>query len=205
MKRKWRNTLFSVYWAIITKCSVTFSTLRSKMSLYWQGASVGKAFRTVGPCYFKMRDAGSILIGDHVTFIASTRSNRVGLSNPVVLETWGDGTIEIGNFSGGSSVVISARSSVTIGKHVLIGGNVRIVDNDFHSLDFEKRRNPAMDRTDIKSGPIRIGDDVLIGTNSMILKRVTIGDRAIIGAGSVVTCDIPADEVWAGNPAMKVK
>ena len=47
-----------------------------------------------------------------------------------------------------------------------------------------------------------IGNDVFIGTNSLILKGVEIGDRSIIGAGSVVTKSVPASEIWAGNPAV---
>lgn len=205
MTRTWRNKIFSMYWAVCTRLDGMLSTLRSRLSLGWQGAIVGKKFRTSGPCFFKMRCAGSIRIGSNVTFIADTRSNRVGLTNPMVLETWGNGEIEIGDFSGGSSVVISSRSKVTIGKHVLLGGNVRIFDNDFHALDPILRRNPGEDRGHIKSRPVIIGDDVLIGTNAIILKGVHIGDRAIIGAGSVVSCDVPADEVWAGNPAYKIK
>ena len=125
------------------------STLRSRLSLGWQGAVVGKGFHTSGPCFFKLRRAGSIRVGNYVNFIADTRSNRVGLANPVVLETWGDGEIDVGDFSGGSSVVISSRSKVFIGKHVLIGGNVCIFENDFHSLNPVIRRSPAQDREDI--------------------------------------------------------
>ena len=50
-----------------------------------------------------------------------------------------------------------------------------------------------------------IGEDVFIGAHSIILKGVTIGARSIVGAGSVVTKDIPADEVWAGNPAKCIR
>jgi acetyltransferase-like isoleucine patch superfamily enzyme len=139
-----------------------------------------------------------------VTLLAGHRSNRVGLTNPVLLETLGDGEIEIGDFSGGSAVVISSRAKVMIGKNVKLGGNVRIFDHDFHSLEFSVRKT-SNDWKNIKARPIRIGDDVFIGTNAIILKGVTIGDRAIIGAGSVVMKDIPADEIWGGNPARRIK
>lgn len=205
MKRTWRNKVFSVYWAGHIGLNRFRSTLCSRISLGWQGASVGKRFRTAGPCFFKLRQSGSVCIGNDVTWTADHRSNRVGLTGPVILETWGDGRIEIGDFSGGSSAVISARSRVTVGKHVLLGGNVRIFDHDFHSLDFRKRRNPAEDQPDCRTAPVVIGDDVFIGTNAVILKGVTIGDRAIIGAGSVVSCNVPAGEIWAGNPARCVR
>ena len=166
---------------------------------------VGKGLKTSGPCLFRMNQARSIRIGNQVNFIADHRSNRVGLSNPVILETWDDGEIEIGDFSGGSSVVVSSRSKVTIGRNVNMGGNVRIFDHDFHSLDYNQRQIPIIDQAQVVSQPVIIGNDVLLGTNATILKGVTIGNRAIIGAGSVVSKNIPADEIWAGNPARYIK
>ena len=128
----------------------------------------------------------------------------MGLNGPVILHTWEGGRIEIGDHTGASSVVISSRSGVRIGKHCNIGGNVRIFDHDFHSLDADIRRGPR-GCDDCATKPVTIGDDVFIGTNSIILKGVTIRDRAVIGAGSVVTKDIPADSIAAGNPAVIVK
>lgn len=54
-------------------------------------------------------------------------------------------------------------------------------------------------------GEVNIGDKVFIGMNTLIVNAVNIGDNAVIGAGSIVTCDIPAGEVWAGNPARFIK
>ena len=50
-----------------------------------------------------------------------------------------------------------------------------------------------------------IENNVFIGANSMILKGVKIGDRSIIGAGSVVTKNVPSDQIWAGNPAKFIR
>jgi acetyltransferase-like isoleucine patch superfamily enzyme len=72
-------------------------------------------------------------------------------------------------------------------------------------LSWQDRRVGAQDQVGIKSSPVKIGDDVFIGANALILKGVTIGDRAIVGAGSVVARDAPEDEVWAGNPACMVR
>ena len=91
-----------------------------------------------------------------------------------------------------------------MGRNVQIGGNVRIFDHDYHALDPEVRRS-GEDYWNVKTRPVVIGDDVFVGTNSIILKGVIIGDRSIVGAGSVVSCNIPADEIWAGNPARFVK
>lgn len=54
-------------------------------------------------------------------------------------------------------------------------------------------------------GEVKIGENVFIGINTLIVNAVNIGDNAVIGAGSVVICDIPANEVWAGTPAKFIK
>jgi acetyltransferase-like isoleucine patch superfamily enzyme len=203
MKRTWRNIVFSAWDLSAYHTGRWISTARSWLSLTWQGCRPGVGFKTTGACWFKARRAGSIRIGRNVTLLARHRSNRVGLSQPVMLHTMGDGEIEIGDNSGASSVIISSRSKVRIGARATIGGNVRIYDHDFHSLD-PSVRGTQNDLQEVKSSPVIIGDDVFIGVNAMILKGVTIGDRAIIGAGAVVTRSVPADEMWAGNPARKL-
>jgi acetyltransferase-like isoleucine patch superfamily enzyme len=157
-----------------------------------------------GRLWVRVQRKGAIHIGDHVTINSRFGSNLVGLTNPAVLQCLDGGVIAVGNGSGLSSAILSACSSITIGENVKIGGNVRIFDHDYHSLDFKERRGREK-KENIKTRPVRIGNDVFVGTNAMILKGVTIGDRAIIGAGSVVTSRVPPDEVWAGNPARFVK
>ena len=80
-----------------------------------------------------------------------------------------------------------------------------IYDSNFHSLDWRKRRNRLEDIADAKKSPICIGDYVFIGAHCIIGKGVTIGDKSIIAAGSVVTRDVPAGEIWGGNPAKFIK
>jgi acetyltransferase-like isoleucine patch superfamily enzyme len=129
--------------------------------------------------------------------------HRKRLKNTLLLQTFGDSRIEIGENSEGSGIVISSRSHVQIGKNVNLGGNLRVFDHDFHALDFEKRRLPFKEQEPfVRSSPIQIGDDVFVGANAMILKGVTIGPRTIIAAGSVVIRgEYPADVILAGNPA----
>ena len=111
--------------------------------------------------------------------------------------------MNVGDNSGMSSSCIWCINSITIGNNVDIGANCVIIDNDAHSLDYRIRRIPSLDIAN--SAPIVIEDDVLIGTNSIILKGVRIGARSIIGAGSVVTKDIPSDCIAAGNPCRVIK
>jgi acetyltransferase-like isoleucine patch superfamily enzyme len=202
--RSLSNKAYSAYDIICIHAEMAWSTFRSRMSLAFQGARCGENFRSTGMIRIKLRAAGSIVIGDHVRLLAGWRSNRVGLNGPVILHTLGGGKIEIGDHSGASAVVISSRSSVKIGRYCNIGGNVRIYDHDFHSLDAETRRGP-LDSGHCVTKPIIIGDDVFIGAESIILKGVNIGDGAIIGAGAVVTRNIPAGGIAVGNPAQLLK
>lgn len=90
--------------------------------------------------------------------------------------------------------VVLDVGQVTIGSHVLFGPAVQIYTAT-HPLSAEKRREGLE-----SARPITIGSDVWVGGGSIICPGVTIGDRSVIGAGSVVTRDIPADTVAAGNP-----
>jgi acetyltransferase-like isoleucine patch superfamily enzyme len=201
MKRNILNKLYSAWDLFWVHTDFFLSTLRSRLSLSFQGCPPGKGLRTSGRCHVKARRAGSIRIGHQVSLYACQRSNRVGLNNPVMLHTLGEGRIEIGDHTGGSSVVLSARSEIRIGRQVKMGGNVRIFDHDFHALDPAVRRTPE-DESQVRTRPVIIGDDVFVGTNAMILKGTTIGARSIIGAGAVVAgLDVPPDSVVVGNPA----
>lgn len=102
-----------------------------------------------------------------------------------------------------SGVTLYARNSIKIGNHCIIGGNVKILDNDFHPANPEIRRKTPVDNYD--SAPIEIGENVFIGVNSLILKGVKIGDNAVVGAGSVVANDVPSNVLVAGNPAKLIK
>lgn len=110
----------------------------------------------------------------------------------------GDGTF-VGHACG-----FNAGKSIRIGKHCLLATGVLIYDLDGHPLDAAARRagEPSPDG---EIRPVMIGDDVWIGTGALILKGVTIGDRAVVAARSVVTSDVPSDAVVAGNPAKIVR
>ena len=126
-----------------------------------------------------------------------------------------DGEIAMGDwcFVGPNSHIWSARQ-VTIGNRVLISHNVDIHDNNSHPFDRDARFKHTQTifrtghpRSDpgIESAPVCIGDDVWIGFGASILKGVTIGEGAIVGARSVVTRDVAPYTVVAGNPARVIK
>lgn len=203
LRRTWRNLIYTAWDVLAITVDQRLSTLRSRLSLFLQNCPVGSNLITTGRCSFKARRENSIVLGHEVRLLAGWRSNRVGLSNPVLLQTFGNGIIEIGDHSGGSAIVLSSRSKITVGRHVNLGGNVRVFDHDFHSLDPQQRRLPLKEQeTHIRSMPVVIGDDVFVGANAVILKGVTLGDRCIVAAGSVVfKGEYPADSLIAGNPA----
>jgi acetyltransferase-like isoleucine patch superfamily enzyme len=63
----------------------------------------------------------------------------------------------------------------------------------------------GQDKINAQSAPVKIEDNVFIGAHSTILKGVTIGENSIVGACSVVVKSIPANEIWAGNPAKLIR
>ena len=161
--------------------------------------SWGRGWRFYGiPILQKHRDS-QMHFGDGFQLRSTIRSNPLGADHPVILCTWQVGAIlKIGeNFAmtGGS---IIAAEKVIIGDNVSVGANTVIMDTDFHPLDADARR---LDSTSAKTAPILIEDDVFIGMNCLILKGVTLGKGSVIGAGSVVTKDVPPFAIVAGNPA----
>ena len=203
MRRSWQNRLYSAWDLLWILAGMAFSTSRSILSLYFQGCKPDRGFRSTGRCSFKARRQGSIIIGKEVTLLAAWRTNRAGLTNPVLLETLASGIITIGDHSGGSGIVISSRASVSIGSRVCLGANTRVFDHDFHALDPVIRQlSRSRQESAIRTEPIVIGDDVFLGTNAIILKGVVLGDRSIVAAGSVVfRGNYPPDCIISGNPA----
>lgn len=110
----------------------------------------------------------------------------------------GDGTF-IGHGCG-----FNVGRSVRIGNHCLFASGVLVYDADGHPLDADRRRAGEPSPPE-QIAPVVIGDDVWVGFGAIILKGVTIGDRAVVAAASVVTKDVPPDCVVAGNPARVVR
>lgn len=124
---------------------------------------------------------------------------KVQLHRDVKLSAWGSARqarIAIGDSTSiGDRTEIHAGSSVEIGAGCNIAWNVCIMDRDYHKFN--------SDAESIK--PVKIGDNVWIGCGCLVLKGVTIGDGAVVAAGSVVTRDVPAACLAAGNPARVIK
>lgn len=113
----------------------------------------------------------------------------------------------------GTGSKLLAVNKIIIGKYTGIAENTTIVDNNNHPInpEYRKRMRVTPHGSDMRkwkhsvSSPIIIGENVWIGSNVRICKGVTIGDNSVIAACSVVTKDVPANAIAAGNPARIVK
>ncbi len=123
------------------------------------------------------------------------------------------GEIIIGDFCYiGSGSRIWSGKKIVIGDRVLISHNVNIHDNIAHPLNADERHKDflhifcaaSMNKTDYRGEEINIGNDVWIGFNATILKGVTIGNGAIIGACAVITKDVPPNAVVVGNNSQDI-
>lgn len=149
--------------------------------------------------------------------LRETRSIRVGRHSTICGELFlfaHGGEISIGEwcYVGEGARVWSSRA-VHIGDRVLISHNVNIFDSLTHPLSARQRHaqfkaitHTGHPRTiDLGERPVMVGNDVWIGANACVLRGVTIGEGAIVGAGAVVTHDIPPYTIVAGNPARVIR
>jgi acetyltransferase-like isoleucine patch superfamily enzyme len=131
-----------------------------------------------------------------------------------------DGKFSIGDrtFIGGGNFI--SINKIEIGNDVMFSWGCTVMDNDAHSLDWRHRVNDVLDWkkglaegktgaykdwSNVASAPVKICDKVWIGFNCIILKGITIGEGAIVAAGSVVTKNVAPYTLVAGNPAALIK
>ena len=174
----------------------------------WDYHNLPENIRFGKDCWFERKDSfgrfrsvqtPGLLIGDRVRVYTWTSFN--------VEEA---GVVEIGNDSTLVGAIFMCAEHITVGNDVTISYHVTIADSDFHPIDPELRKQDAIanrpsgdrrQRPKLVSRPVVIEDNVWIGIGAMILKGVRIGKGARIAAGSVVTSDVPAGSLVAGNPA----
>lgn len=180
--------------AIVTPLAVLHRVLRrpaERWRLWWDTARARALFEAVGAevrCYGRVHRMGTgrVRLGE-----------RGNLYEGVLLETQGPGTITVGEgFVLNRGVVITAFAGVRLGRGVLVGEYTSIRDQD-HAI----AGAGAIAEQGYEAAPIEIGDDVWIGRGCAILAGVRIGARAVVGANSVVTKDVPSGSIVAGAPA----
>lgn len=146
-------------------------------------------------CVSRRYMRGSLFIGDNNCFGFSP-AGKFGNGEILLQPRTRESVLRIGNhcrFS--NSVSIICCCNIEIGDHLLCGDGVSIIDSDFHGT------SPDRICRESNCAPVKIGNNVWIGSRSLILKGVSIGDNAVIGAMSLVTRDVPANTVVGGNPA----
>ncbi|MFH1136935.1 MAG: acyltransferase [Pseudomonadota bacterium] len=157
--------------------------------------SLGEFFTFVKPWCVEIFGQ-PIVIGDCVNVIASP-------DRPVRLSVWseleGQGRITIGdNCLICPGVRLGSARGISIGDNSMLANGVYVTDSDWHGI--YNRIAPGD-----KAAPVRIEENAWIGDSAIICKGVVIGRNSIVGAGAVVTTDIPANAIAAGNPARVVR
>lgn len=164
-----------------------------------------KSFRTNGtPFLMVAYGGGKMSIGRNFAMNNGITGNPIGCYERCTFFVDRDSELIIGDNVGVSQTAFISHCSIKIGNHVKIGGGTCIYTTDFHSLDPEIRASKE-DMKHRKCAPVIIKDSVFIGAKCIILKGVTIGENSIVGAGSVVTKNIPPNQIWAGNPAKYIR
>lgn len=194
--------IFKAFRKFLTLIKSPFYTPIASLMLFLNGVKIGNSLRVKGFMKINVTRRGKVIIGNGFRVNSGNKYNLIGRQQKTIL--WVEGSLSIGNNVGISSTAIICNHSISIGNNVIIGGNTVIYDTDFHSLDPDLR-NSNEDKKNAKKRPVVILDNVFIGAHSTILKGITIGANSVVGACSVVTRDIPPNEIWAGNPACFIK
>ncbi|MDH7567808.1 MAG: acyltransferase [Clostridiales bacterium] len=159
-----------------------------------RGVWVRRKFSKCGPLFRAGR--GVVVLKKNASIEIG---RKVQLHKGVKLSAWGNecsSRIVIGdNTAVGDRTEIHAGRLVEIGSGCNIAWDVCILDRDYHKF------NSHMEEIE----PVKIGNNVWIGCRSIILKGTTIGDGAVIAAGSIVTKDVPPKTLVGGNPARILK
>ena len=180
------------------KCKVLYMvyTLPTIAKLKLKGILLNGISYFAGAPYMTRKKGSTISIGKGCRFMSKSWGNLIGLYHQCILATTEkDAKIVIGDGCSFSGVSIRCYNEIVLGKNVRCGANVLIMDGDGH-LD---------DPRSGKSKPVHIGDNVWLGTDVKVMKGVTIGANSLIGAGSIVTKDIPANVIAVGSPCRVIR
>lgn len=139
-----------------------------------------------------VRNYGKLIIGDRVRVFSDVARTELAVIDGGTLEIGASAFINYG-------CSIAANELVSIGPNCLIGNYAIITDNNFHCLEPERRTEKP------ESAPVFLEENVWLGARVIVLPGVRIGCGSMIGAGSVVTKDIPPRSFAAGVPAKVIK
>lgn len=157
----------------------------------------------IGCGFYKMRKVVDYAIRQYETTLLKSFGRNSYISSGCIF-TYKTVTIGNNTYIGKNCVIQSAHGEIKIGNNVMFGPGVHIHggNHEIHKIGMLIKEVHKQPNTD---GTIIIGDDVWVGSNSIILKDVILGEGCVIGAGSVVTKNIPPYAIAVGNPAHIVK
>lgn len=160
--------------------------------------------------YFKLPKNGNVIIGSDVIINSDLKNTNTALTYRCKFVTGYDGIISVGDNTMLNGVCVVSYEKVEIGCDCQIASSTMISDTDFHPVDPDIRRKQVRGEkfsfNSVGKKNIKIGNNVWIGWNCIILKGVEIGDNSIVAAGSVVLNGrYPANSLLAGNPAKVIK
>jgi len=155
--------------------------------------------------YICVAPSGKLKIGKGFSMNNGLRFNPIGFPQPCTLYVGENATMTIGDGCGISQCSLICHYSIELQNNVKIGGGTKVYDTDFHSLNASDRLDHKKDMANKKKAKVTLCDNCFIGAGCIILKGVTIGEGAMVAAGSVVTKSIPAWELWGGAPAKFIR
>lgn len=165
---------------------------------YWKLKYWHPTWRLWGTPLIQKHANAKISIGNNWVACSDPRKNSLGVFQKVTIKALSPQShLSIGNNVGMSGVSICCSLRIEIGNDVLLGSGAVITDTDAHPLHPAERNNAKL----IGTRKVIIEDGVFIGARAMILKGVTIGRGSVIGAGAIVTRDVPPLSIAVGNPA----
>ncbi len=189
------NIIKSIYYSLKFRChlkihrNTSFKLLKKSQCVFKGHIEIGKiwpGWAASQPTTFLVKSNGNIFFNDFTVHAGAT------------IVVMPDATLNIKSGYINRNATIVCSNKIEIGENATIAQNVIIRDSDIHHLIIENNEIS-------NNSPIIIGDNVWIGTGSIILKGVKIGNNVVIAAGSIVTKDIPNNCLVAGNPAKIIK
>lgn len=195
LKKDLKGELISVIGIIVKLAYSILWSMLMKIPMLFIVGSFGRNIKFRGFTYIKRYPGSTIKIGDNCRFNSTSWFNYRGINHMCILQTGtSKAKIIIGKNCGFSGNSIVSDCNVTIGDFTLLGANACIGDRDDHPDIYSSEPRP-----------VQIGKHVWIGMNVTIMKGVTIGDYAVIAAGSIVNKDVPEKAVFGGIPAKLIK
>jgi len=176
----------------------------SQVTLFRKNIKTKGKFKLKGLPTINIWYGASLELGANVVLNSRNRGYHINMYAPVKIFLDKKGAqVLIGDNTRIHGTCIHAMGRIEIGNNCLIAANCNIFDSNGHDLSMENPNGRIHSKDEPKD--IRIGNNVWIGANTMVLPGVTIGDGSVIAANSVVTKNIPPKTLAGGNPAVVIR